>query len=120
MQKQRPEVLVTFNGYNFDIPFLQVRSHIMGVKPTMEINLNKWKIESSNHFDCMQVLSSNQTFLNVALEISCQVFGIDVPEQRVSGENVPKLYSAGQLETIKEHCRQDLEMTEKLFLKLKR
>lgn len=116
----KPELIVTFNGYNFDIPFIQIRSQINGVKPTMNINLNKWKSDSSNHYDCMQVLSANQTFLNVALEISCQVFGIQVPEHRISGESVPKLYNAGELETIKEHCQQDIVMTEELFLQLRK
>ena len=116
----KPELIVTFNGYNFDIPFIQIRSQINSVKPTMDINLNKWKSDSSNHYDCMQVLSANQTFLNVALEISCQVFGIKVPEQRISGESVPKLYNAGELDTIKEHCTQDIEMTEELYLRLRK
>ena len=114
----KPDTIVTFNGYNFDIPFLNIRSSVKGIKPTMDINLVKWKYETSNHFDCMQVLSANQTFLNVALEISCRVFKIPTPEHRVPGEEVPKLYSKGEVETIKEHCRQDLEMTEQLYLKL--
>lgn len=116
----KPDVIVTFNGYNFDIPFLIIRSSVKGIKPTLDINLVKWKYETSNHFDCMQVLSANQTFLNVALEISCRVFKIPVPENRVSGEEVPKLYSKNEVETIKEHCRQDVEMTEQLYLKLKK
>ncbi len=119
MREQKPKVVVTFNGYNFDIPFIQTRSYIKRVKPTIDINQNKWKIENSNHFDCMQILSSNQTFLNVALEISCQIFGLDVPEKRISGEMVPKLYDAGELDIIKEHCQQDIELTEQLYLKLK-
>ena len=114
----RPGLVVTFNGFNFDIPFLRVRSHINGVEPSMDINLSKWKTDTSNHYDCMQVLSANQTFLNVALDISCQVFKIPIPEPRVHGEVIPKLYQAGDLEGIKEHCRQDVELIEKLFLKL--
>jgi len=120
MRKDKPNTIVTFNGYNFDIPFLQIRSSIKGVKPAMEINPSKWKSGNSNHFDCMQVLSANQTFLNVALEISCQILGIPVPENRLSGENVPKLYKAGDLDAIVEHCRQDVELTEQLYLKLRK
>ena len=116
----KPDIIVTFNGYNFDIPFLNIRSNVKSIKPTMDINLVKWKYETSNHFDCMQVLSANQTFLNVALEISCRVFKIPVPENRVSGEEIPKLYGKNEVETIKEHCRQDVEMTEQLYLKLKK
>jgi DNA polymerase elongation subunit (family B) len=120
IKELKPDIIVTFNGYNFDIPFLNIRSNVKGIKPTMDINLVKWKYETSNHFDCMQVLSANQTFLNVALEISCRVFKIPVPENRVSGEEVPKLYAKAEVETIKEHCRQDVEMAEQLYLKLKK
>jgi DNA polymerase elongation subunit (family B) len=115
----KPSVVVTFNGYNFDIPFLKIRSLIKGVKPSMDINLNKWKMENSNHFDCMQLLSASQTFLNVALEVSCKLFEIAVPEGRVSGEAVPRLYETGEFDAIKEHCHQDVELTEQLFLRLR-
>lgn len=117
IREQKPEVIVTFNGYNFDIPFLQIRSHLKSIKPTMDVNLSKWK-DYSNHFDCMQVLSANQTFLNVAMDISCRIFKIPVPEPRLHGESIPKLYKAGDYDAINEHCRQDVELTEKLYLKL--
>jgi DNA polymerase elongation subunit (family B) len=120
VQQIRPHQVVTFNGYNFDIPFIQIRSQINGIRPTFDINLNKWKAENSNHFDCMQILSSNQTFLNVALDISCRIFNIPIPEPRHFGEEVQKLYENGDMESIKEHCRQDVELTEKLFLKLRK
>lgn len=120
IQDKKPDQLVTFNGYNFDIPFILIRSMIKNVLPTLDINLNKWKIESSNHYDCMQILSSNQTFLNVALDISCKIFDIPVPKPRYYGDDVYKLYESGDLEAIKEHCRQDVELTEQLFLKLKK
>lgn len=120
LHEQKPNSVVTFNGYNFDIPFIRIRSIINGIKPTMELNLNKWKSENSNHFDCMQVLSANQTFLNVALDTSCRVFDIQIPEHRQYGEAVPKLYKAGDIDAIKEHCRQDIVMTEQLYLKLRR
>jgi DNA polymerase elongation subunit (family B) len=115
----KPGIIVTFNGYNFDIPFIHIRSKLNNVSPTMDINLNKWRADNSNHYDCMQVLSANQAFLNVALDISCQVLDIPIPEPRHYGEEVYKLYQAGDMATIKEHCRQDVELTEQLYLKIK-
>lgn len=120
VQNEKPDMIVSFNGYNFDIPFIQIRSQIRNVKPTLDINLNKWKSDTSNHYDCMQALSANQTFLNVALDISCRIFDITIPDKRHYGEEVYKLYENGDMEAIKEHCRQDVELTEQLFLKLKK
>ncbi len=120
IEKVHPDTIITFNGYNFDIPFIITRSHIKGVRPTMGINQTRWKMDNSNHFDCMQLLSANQTFLNVALDIACRVFEIPIPDGRFYGEEVPKLYDSGDLDAIKKHCRQDLELTEQLYLKLMR
>jgi DNA polymerase elongation subunit (family B) len=120
LQEIKPNLIVTFNGYNFDIPFIQIRSQTKGVQPSMDINLNKWRIENSNHFDCMQVLSASQTFLNVALDISCKIFEIPVPKPRYYGDDVYKLYENGDMDAIKEHCRQDVELTEQLYLRLRR
>jgi DNA polymerase elongation subunit (family B) len=119
LSELKPAYVVTFNGYNFDIPFIEIRSKIKEVQPTIGINQNKYKMDSSNHIDCMQMLSSSQTFLNVALDISCRVLGIPVPEERVAGEEIPKLYAAGKFDILKEHCKQDVEITEQLYLKLK-
>ncbi len=120
LQEIKPNLIVTFNGYNFDIPFIQIRSQFRCIKPTLNINMNKWKMENSNHLDCMQILSASQAFLNVALDISCKVFKIPVPKPRYYGDDIYKLYEDGDMEAIKEHCRQDVELTEQLYLKLRK
>src|SRR3989344_5588029 len=38
-------ILVTYNGYKFDIPFIVLRSIINNVKIPFSINLNKWQME---------------------------------------------------------------------------
>lgn len=119
MEKLRPMKVVTFNGFGFDIPYLLIRSRILGIKPTFNINTNKWRMESDNHFDCMLALSGNETFLNVSLDISCRLLGIPIPEGRVGGEEVSKLWEKGDVEKIKLHCREDLIMTWKLYKRIK-
>jgi DNA polymerase elongation subunit (family B) len=118
MEKVQPERIITFNGYNFDVPFIQVRSKLNKIPPSVELNTVKWKMENSNHFDCMQLLSGKENFLNVALEISCRILGLEVPENRIKGEEISTLFSTGDVDPIKIHCVQDLEMTEQLYSKL--
>jgi len=118
MNEQRPEKIVTYNGYGFDIPFLLVRSAINNVKPTINIHMNKWYMEGSNHFDCMLVLSAKGLFLNVAQEIVCRMLGIDVPSDKISGTQIKDCYKRGDWEPILSRCKQDLIMTEKLYKKI--
>jgi len=118
MEKVQPDRIVTFNGYNFDLPFILIRSKLNKIEPTYDLNTVKWRMEHSNHFDCMQLLSGKENFLNVALEISCRLLGLSVPEARIRGEEIPNHYSQGNVEPIKTHCVQELEMTESLFIRL--
>lgn len=118
MEKVQPDRIITFNGYNFDMPFIDIRSKLNKIPPSVEFNTTKWRMENSNHFDCMQLLSAKENFLNVALEISCRLVGVEVPGDRVRGEEIPNLFSQGDFEHIKIHCVQDLEMTEQLYQRL--
>jgi DNA polymerase elongation subunit (family B) len=118
MEKVQPDRIVTFNGYNFDVPFIYIRSKLNRIPATADLNTVKWRMENSNHFDCMQMLSGKENFLNVALEISCRLLGLTVPGERIRGEEIPNFHSAGNVEPIKVHCVQDLEMTEELFKRL--
>jgi DNA polymerase elongation subunit (family B) len=118
MEKVRPDKIITFNGYNFDVPFIHIRSKLNKIEPSYDLNTVKWRMEHSNHFDCMQLLSGKENFLNVALEISCRLLGLTVPDPRIRGEEIPGNYTIGNIEPIKTHCVQELEMTEQLFIRL--
>ena len=43
--------------------------------------------------------------------------GIEVPKERCSGSEIEKLYLEKNWEKIREHCKQDVELLEKLFEK---
>ncbi|UCH89753.1 MAG: ribonuclease H-like domain-containing protein [Thermoplasmata archaeon] len=118
MDKVQPDKIVTFNGYNFDVPFINIRSKMNKIQPSVEFNTTKWRMENSNHFDCMQLLSGKENFLNVALEISCRLLGVEVPDDRIRGEEIPAYHANGEVEPLKIHCVQDLEMTEQLYKRL--
>jgi hypothetical protein len=118
MEKVRPDKIVTFNGYNFDVPFICIRSKMNKIAPSVNFNTTKWRMENSNHYDCMQLLSGKENFLNVALDISCRLLGVPVPDERIRGEEIPNFHAAGAVDPIKIHCVQDLEMTEQLYERL--
>lgn len=112
-----PDKVITFNGYGFDIPFLDVRSLMNNIQPTKNINTNKWNMERSNHYDCMLALSSKGNFLNVAQDIVCKIMSIPV-EEKIEGSRIEKCYISGDWDSINNKCRQDVIQTEQIFKKL--
>ena len=112
-------MFVTHNGYNFDIPFIIIRSAINNVKYSSKIWLNKYSMSSSNHFDTMLFFSQNNVFFNVRLDVIARSLGIDVGEGRFSGREVERLYKEGKMDEIVKHCKEDVEITEKVYLFLK-
>ena len=113
----KPIKFITYNGYKFDIPFILVRSAINNITPTIEINTNKWYMEDSNHYDCMLALSYKENFLNVALDIVCKMFSINVVD-KISGNEIEAYYKRNDWDPIIHRCLQDVILTEKLYKKI--
>ncbi|MFH1376028.1 MAG: ribonuclease H-like domain-containing protein [Candidatus Woesearchaeota archaeon] len=109
--------IVTHNGYQFDIPFLILRSITNDVTISININTNKWSMENSNHFDTMLFFSQYGTFTNTRLTILGKMFDIETPGEGVSGADVERLYHEGKIELINKHCKEDVELLEKVFSK---
>lgn len=110
-------IFVTYNGYKFDIPFLNIRSAINYTEAPVKINTNRWNMQNSNHFDVMMFFSQFETFTNPNLRILAKMHDIEMGGEQISGADIEKLFQAKNWEKIKEKCRQDLELTEKIFEK---
>lgn len=108
-------IIVTHNGYQFDIPFLTIRSVINDITPSLNINTNKWAMEKSNHFDTMLFFSQYGAFINSRLTILAQINGIEIPDDAITGAEVEKLYNEGNIQKINKHCKDDVELLEKIF-----
>ena len=118
LKDKKDFMIVTHNGYKFDIPFLVLRSCINNVKVPVSINLNRWQMEKSNHFDIMMFFSQYETFTNPNLEILGKLHDIEVSGSRISGSDIEELYKNGEIDKIKERCKQDVELIDKIFKKL--
>ncbi len=111
------KLYVTFNGMGFDVPFLTIRSMINGVRPSVTLNINKWRMLEENHFDLMVALTEKWGITWVSLEIMAKVMDIDLPADRVQGHQIRDLHNREDWDAIRRHNLQDLELTEKLFRK---
>ena len=106
--------VITFNGRNFDIPFLLLRSAVLGVKPTRNLMGNRYNTE--NHLDLLDALSFFGVFKKFNLDFYCHSFGIESPKAKgITGLDVHELYVAGKIKEIATYCAGDVEATYNLY-----
>lgn len=110
------DVLVTWNGRSFDLPFLTTRLMKHGLDPR--------PILRKPHIDLADLVKSRLRLTFTYLDHVCDFFGI-VRKEGPMGLEVPHLY-VRSLEgdekastAIREHCLDDLQATRQVFLKLK-
>ncbi len=106
--------IVSFNGRGFDVPFMMLRSAMLGVRPSK--NLMGYRYDTKNHIDLLEQLSFYGGFKKFNLDFYCNAFGITSPKSKgVSGMDVKNLYEAGRIKDIAIYCGDDIYATYKLF-----
>lgn len=106
--------VITFNGRNFDIPFLMMRSALLGIRPTK--NLMGKRFDSSNHIDLLEQFTFYGVTRKFNLDFYCHAFGVDSSKAKgVSGMEVKNLYEAGRIKDIAVYCAADVNATNKLY-----
>ncbi|HNQ88359.1 MAG TPA: ribonuclease H-like domain-containing protein [Verrucomicrobiota bacterium] len=113
--------VVTFNGRGFDVPFLYLRSAVLGVA----ISRRDWlgyRYTTEPHCD----LAEQLTFYGVSgregaarrfnLDFYCKAFGIESPKSHgVTGSDVSQLVAEGRHREIAEYCLRDVRATVALY-----
>jgi len=109
------ETVVTFNGQNFDIPYLVARSVVHGVPARVDLLGRNTK----NHCDVCAVLTQNGRNLQPAsLEVVCWALGIESPKGDMDGARVAPAYAAGELEKIAAYNAADVRATADVYRRL--
>ena len=118
---KRYDSIVTFNGRGFDVPFLYLRSAVLGV-PISRKDWLGYRFQTEPHCD----LAEQLTFYNVSgrdgaarkfnLDFYCKAFGIPSPKAAgVSGNDVSHLVADGRFRDIAEYCLRDVRATVELL-----
>lgn len=117
---QSYDTFVTFNGRQFDVPFLLLRSVAQEVRPTIELPNKRYLNMQSNiyHVD----LQDELTFYGAMsrrpqLHLFCRAFGIESPKGSVSGDDVAELFLSKKFRDIAEYNAKDVVATTKLYKK---
>ncbi len=105
---------ITFNGRNFDIPFLLMRSAINKIKPTVNLLGNRYS--NKKHIDLLEEFTFHGLVKKFNLDFYCHAFGIDSPKEHgVTGMEVKELYKAGRIKDIAIYCGNDIRSTYELY-----
>jgi uncharacterized protein YprB with RNaseH-like and TPR domain len=105
---------ISFNGRNFDIPFLMLRSALRKIKPT--VNFLGSRFDTSKHIDLLEQLTFYGLIKKFNLDFYCHSFGIESPKSKgISGMEVKQLYEAGRIKEIAVYCGEDIRATYELY-----
>lgn len=117
--------LVSFNGRNFDAPYLMLRSAVLGIRPTRNL-MEGTKFNYNRHIDLIDELtfysgSAYGASKRFNFDFYTREFGITSPKaEGVDGSKVSDLYNEGSIENLKiiaEYCMRDVNATWLLFEK---
>ena len=114
---------ISFNGRQFDGPFLMIRSAILGLPPKRDLIGNRYRFHPN--CDLREVLNFNGTInprqMRFNLDLACKSFGIASSKtDGMDGRAVETLYRAGRHEDIALYCLEDVRATCELYLKLEK
>jgi len=112
---------ISFNGRQFDGPFLMIRSAIQGLAPKRDLVGNRYRFHPN--CDLREVLNFNGTInprqMRFNLDLACKAFGIQSSKtEGMDGRAVETFYRAGRHEEIAVYCLEDVRATCELYLKL--
>ena len=112
-----PKLFVTFNGKSFDFPYINIRSAILEIPPSMQLSVRRFS--NSPHFDVREVLAGNERHRRGSLDYFCSIFGIPSPKEHMNGAAVGEAYKQGRLDEIAQYCLADCRATGALYERVK-
>jgi hypothetical protein len=106
--------VITFNGRNFDLPFMMMRSAMLEVRPSK--NFMGYRYDTKSHVDLLEQFTFYAATRKFNLDFYCHAFGVKTPKSKeVSGMEVKNLYEAGRIKDIAIYCGNDIIATNELF-----
>lgn len=108
------EQFITFNGRNFDCPYIMLRSGVLKVRPTK--NLLPYRFSTEEHIDLLEQLTFYGAFRRFSLDFYCKSFGLEKSKLAgMSGEKVQEYFKNGQYLDIARYCAADVMATAELY-----
>lgn len=117
----RDDRFISFNGRQFDGPFIMIRSAINGVVPKRDLVGPRYQFHPN--CDLRDALTFNGTVntrqIRFNLDFACKAFGISSSKtESMDGRAVETAYREGRYEEIATYCLDDVRATCELYQKL--
>lgn len=122
LHKYNDARLVSFNGRNFDAPFLMLRSAALGIRPSRNLMAGT-KFNYPLHTDlidelCFYMPTQSGATRRYNFDFYTRAFGIESPKSAgVDGSKVSEYFKDGRISEISEYCLRDVKATWELYLK---
>lgn len=111
---------ISFNGLDFDAPFIVKRSMVYGLKPTNNSFLDFKRYSRYPHFDVKLIISDFDKYAFGNLQLLCDHLQIPSPKEgEIKAENVYDAFLKGQVDKIAEYCQRDVEATYRIYTIIK-
>ena len=105
--------IISFNGRNFDIPFLMMRSAINKVRTTR--NFLGYRYNPREHCDLMEQLTFYGATRKFTLDFYAKSFGIkSSKDEGIDGSMIGELYKEKRYLDVARYCHRDLLTTKEL------
>jgi predicted PolB exonuclease-like 3'-5' exonuclease len=115
------DTFVTFNGRGFDVPFLNIRSAVHGIKPSRDLMQGRYLYQQkgTKHIDLQdQMTYYGAMHRRPSLHLFCRAFGIESPKaDGVAGVVVGELFRTKKFRDIAEYNIRDVIATTELYKK---
>ena len=121
LTKYQDTRLISFNGRNFDAPFLMLRSAVLGIRPSRNL-MDGTKFNYPLHTDlidelCFYIPTQSGATRRYNFDFYTRAFGIESPKSAgVDGSKVAIYYKDGKIGEISEYCLRDVIATWELYL----
>lgn len=112
---------ITFNGRQFDAPFLMIRSAILGLRPKRD--LVGYRYSFHPNCDLREALNFTGTVysrqMRFNLDLACKAFGVESSKREgQDGRTVETMFREGRYREIADYCLDDVRATAELYRRL--
>jgi|WetSurMetagenome_2_1015567.scaffolds.fasta_scaffold04771_10 3'-5' exonuclease len=111
--------IVTWNGRGFDMPLLGLRAMAAGIDwshwPAMSHRYGNYK-KDLVHYDLMDLLGDQGGVRAMPMDSVARLLGLP-GKHDISGKDVSKAWSAGEVERIVRYCQEDVVTTYLIYLR---
>jgi len=112
----RAEVVVSFNGRGFDVPFVVARSLIHEIPARVDLVSQRFALRP--HLDLLEILTQRSRGPS-KLDVVCWALGIESPKEHMDGSMVAPAYARGEIIKIADYNRHDVRATTAVYRKVR-